>query len=163
MQASGRSCKQTLHATVYFHNWKKDCAILMALWPVAETLGLGMEQTQQSKHSVSTWDVMKMKKKAIPQIVPTDNSVLIFFLRDLWFVLTKQNKKPCLLVRFSCHKLPVAESGPPPPIYFHGVVAHKAVTAKQKAVWLHTCNTTCRIAVWLKHRQKGTWEFSWVK
>lgn len=51
----------------------------MALWPVAETLGLGMEQTQQSKHSVSTWDVMKMKKKAIPQIVPTDNSVLIFF------------------------------------------------------------------------------------
>lgn len=51
----------------------------MALWPVAETLGLGMEQTQQSKHSVSTWDVMKMKKKAIPQIVPTDNLVLIFF------------------------------------------------------------------------------------
>lgn len=65
----------------------------MALWPVAETLGLGMEQTQQSKHSVSTWDVMKMKKKAIPQIVPTDNSVLIFFFKEIYDLFLQSKTK----------------------------------------------------------------------
>lgn len=65
----------------------------MALWPVAETLGLGMEQTQQSKHSVSTWDVMKKKKKAIPQIVPTDNLVLIFFLKRFMICSYKAKQK----------------------------------------------------------------------
>lgn len=48
----------------------------MALWPIAETLGFAMEQTLNNlKHSVSTLDVLKVKKKAI---VPTDNLVLIF-------------------------------------------------------------------------------------
>ena len=50
----------------------------MALWPIAETLGLAMEQTLNNwKHSVSTLDVLKVKKKAVTLIVPTDNLVLI--------------------------------------------------------------------------------------
>lgn len=59
----------------------------MALWPIAETLDFAMEQTLNNwKHSVSTLDVLKVKKKAVTPIVPTDNLVLIFFLKRSFMV-----------------------------------------------------------------------------
>lgn len=58
----------------------------MALWPIAEILGFAMEQTLNNwKHSVSTLDVLEVKRKAVTPIVPTDNLVLIFFLKKKEF------------------------------------------------------------------------------
>ena len=95
----------------------------MALWPIAETLGFAMEQTLNNwKHSVSTLDVLKVKKKAVTPIVPADNLVLISFKKSFMICYYKNTH---FLVYFSCHKLPSAESGPPPSSYFHGVVAQK--------------------------------------
>lgn len=51
----------------------------MALWPIAETLGFAMEQTLNNwKRSVSILEVLKVEKKAVTPIVPTDNLLLIF-------------------------------------------------------------------------------------
>lgn len=143
---------------------EEKCAILMALWPIAEILGFAMEQTLNNwKHSVSTLDVLEVKRKAVTPIVPTDNLVLIFFLkkkRVLWSVIRKIRISWFTLVAINC---PVQSLVHLHPFIFMDQLHIKLSQRSRKAVWLLSSNQIAELLCGSHTIRKGTREFSWIK